>query len=182
MNQKSMPNKWLMFFILLISAITVSLSQLKISPVMGDVAAIIAAQLMAQGINVETKVLDNSSANALLAESDGWDLSLGMMAGDQNVTVWSHDFSWGNTADGNRTISFITDQEWEDLLNLCCTEAGHTPENMEKWWDHAIENAYTMGLFTSNVYEVLPEDMTYYVLGDKLMPLTGASTYAAPEA
>ncbi|MGM9607178.1 MAG: ABC transporter substrate-binding protein [Oscillospiraceae bacterium] len=149
---------------------------------MGDVAAIIAAQLMAQGINVETKVLDNSSANALIAESDGWDLSLGMMAGDQNVTVWAHDFSWGNTADGDRTINFIRDQEWEDLLNLCCTEAGHTPENMEKWWDHATENAYTMGLFTSNVYEVLPEDMTYYVLGDKLMPLTGASTYAAPEA
>lgn len=149
---------------------------------MGDVSAIIAAQLMAQGINVETKVLDNSSANALIAESDGWDLSLGMMAGDQNVTVWSHDFSWGNTADGNRTINFITDQAWEDLLNLCCTEEGHTAENMEKWWDHAIENAYTMGLFTSNVYEVLPEDMTYYVLGDKLMPLTGASTYAAPEA
>ena len=41
MNQKSMPNKWLMFFILLISAITVSLSQLKISPVMGDVAAML---------------------------------------------------------------------------------------------------------------------------------------------
>ena len=149
---------------------------------MGDVAAIIAAQLMAQGISVETKVLDNSSANALIAESDGWDLSLGMMAGDQNVTVWLHDFSWGNTSDGNRSINFVSDQEWEDLLNLCCTEAGHTPENMEKWWDHAVENAYTMGLFTSNVYEVLPEDMTYYVLGDKLMPLTGASTYAAPEA
>ncbi len=35
------PNKWLMFFILLISAITVSLSQLKLAPVMGDVAAML---------------------------------------------------------------------------------------------------------------------------------------------
>ncbi len=36
-----MKNKWGMFFILLISAITVSLSQLKISPVLGDVAAML---------------------------------------------------------------------------------------------------------------------------------------------
>lgn len=36
-----MKNKWGMFFILLISAITVSLSQLKLSPVLGDVAAML---------------------------------------------------------------------------------------------------------------------------------------------
>ena len=36
-----MKNKWGMFFILLISAITVSLSQLKISPVLADVAAML---------------------------------------------------------------------------------------------------------------------------------------------
>ena len=36
-----MKNKWGMFFILLISAITVSLSQLKISPVLSDVAAML---------------------------------------------------------------------------------------------------------------------------------------------
>lgn len=36
-----MKNKWGMFFILLISAITVSLSQLKIAPVLGDVAAML---------------------------------------------------------------------------------------------------------------------------------------------
>ena len=36
-----MKNKWGMFFILLISAVTVSLSQLKIAPVLGDVAAML---------------------------------------------------------------------------------------------------------------------------------------------
>ena len=36
-----MKNKWVMFFILLVSAITVSLSQLKLSPVLGDVAAML---------------------------------------------------------------------------------------------------------------------------------------------
>ena len=36
-----MKNRWGMFFILLISAITVSLSQLKISPVLADVAAML---------------------------------------------------------------------------------------------------------------------------------------------
>lgn len=41
MNQKSTPNKWLMFIVLLISAITVSLSQLKLAPVLGDVAAML---------------------------------------------------------------------------------------------------------------------------------------------
>ena len=41
MNQNPMPNKWLMFVILLISAVTVSLSQLKIAAVLGDVAAML---------------------------------------------------------------------------------------------------------------------------------------------
>lgn len=41
MNEKSTSRKWMMFLILLISAITVSLSQLKISPVMGEVAAML---------------------------------------------------------------------------------------------------------------------------------------------
>lgn len=147
----------------------------------GDAATVVAGMLQAQGINCEAKILDRNSAQAVAADPTAWDLDLGMMAGDFNVTVWLHGFSYGNT-DGTHTQTFVVDQEWEDLLNLCCTEDGHTPENLEKWWDHAVENAYTMGLYAGTAQVILPEDMTVFVQGDKLTPLTGASTYAAPEA
>ena len=147
-----------------------------------NAATVVAGMLQAQGINCEAKILDRNSMQATAGDPTAWDLELGMMAGDFNVTVWLHGFSWGNTADGNRTANFVTDQKWEDLLNLCCTDAGHTPENMQAWWECAVENAYTMGLYTGTAQVILPEDMTFYVQGDKLTPLTGACTYAAPEA
>ena len=145
-----------------------------------DAAQIIEGQLLAAGINAEAKILDNSSANTLRNDPTGWDLEVGMMAGDFNVTVWQHGFSYGNTSTGDHTMYHLVDDEWEALLNACLTEEGHTPENMQAWWDHCVENAYAMGLYTGTNQDILPEDMTYYVQGDKLMPLTGASTYAAP--
>ena len=147
-----------------------------------DATNVIEGMLLAQGINVEAKILDDPSANALLADPAGWDIMVGMMAGDYNVTVWQHGFSYVNTPTGDRTMYHLIDDEWEDLLNLCISEDGHTPENMKAWWEHCVENAYAMGLYTSNAHDILPEDMTYYVRGDKLTPLTGASTYAAPKA
>ena len=147
-----------------------------------DAATIIAAQLMQQGINCEAQVLDNNSANAAQADPAAWDITVYMMAGDFNVTVWSHAFDYANTATGDRTMYHLVDDEWEAMLDTVLTEEGHTPENMEKWWNHAVENAYVMALFTGKSYDVIPEDMTYYCLGDKLTPLPGSSTYAAPEA
>ncbi len=145
-----------------------------------DPATIIAAQLQAYGINVEVSALDFSSINATSADPTAWDLMVGMMAGDYNVTVWQHGFSFANNGDGDHTSNFVYDKEWDDLLNLCCTEEGHTPENLQRWWQIAVDNAYTMGLYSGNNYVVMPEDMTYFCQGDKLTMLPGACTYAAP--
>ena len=105
---------------------------------------------------------------------------VGMMAGDYNVTVWQHGFSFANNGDGDHTSNFVYDKDWDDLLNLCCTEEGHTSANLQRWWQMAVDNAYTMGLYTGNNYVVMPEDMTYFCQGDKLTMLPGACTYAAP--
>ena len=148
----------------------------------GNTAAeIVAAQLNAAGINCELKALDMSSYRATMGDPAAWDLDMGMMAGSEMATVWLHQYSYANM-DGTQTTNYIVDQEWEDLLNLCLTEEGHTPENMKAWWEHCVENAYAMGIYTGTSQDILPEDMTYYVQGDKLTALTGASTYAAPEA
>ena len=144
-----------------------------------DMATVIAAQMAAQGINVEVQSLDTSSYRAAVSASSGWDLDLGRMAGDYNVTVWSHGFSFANTGDGDHASNWTYDKAWDDQLNLCCTAEGHTAENMQKWWQMAVDNAYTMGLFTMNTYDIIPEDMTYVALGDKLTPLPGACSFAA---
>lgn len=143
-------------------------------------ADVVAAQLQAQGINVDVQALDFSSSRDVEADPTAWDLEMGMMAGDYNVTVWQHGFDFANSPEGNRAANFSTDKEWNDLLGLCITGEGHTPENMAAWWQMAVDNAYTMGLYTGNTYDIVPEDTTYVCLGDKLTPLPGACTYAAP--
>lgn len=142
---------------------------------------VIAAQLNAAGIKCELKALDQSSYRSTTADPGAWDLDFGMMAGSEMATVWLHGFSYANM-DGTKTSNFVVNQEWEDLLNEIQTEAGHTAENMQKWWNIAVENAYTMGLYNGVMFDVVPEDMTYVCLGDKQTPLPGACTYAAPEA
>ncbi len=104
-----------------------------------------------------------------------------MMAGDNIAVVWEHGFGTANTGTG-KTSNYVSDTEWNDLLALCNTADGHTKENMEAWWQHAVDNAYTMGLFTTKTYMVLPSDMVNAVQGDKLTFLPGACTWAAPEA
>jgi ABC-type transport system substrate-binding protein len=142
-----------------------------------DPANVIAGMLTQQGINVEVKALDNASANALMAETEGWDLLFGRMAGDYNVTVWQHGFSYGNTPTGDRTMYHLVDDEWEEMLNTCLDQEGHTPENMKAWWEHCAKNAYAMGLYTGVTYDIMPEDMVFLTFGDKLTALTGASIY-----
>lgn len=144
-----------------------------------DTATIIAAQLAAFGINVELLQVDNATANATQADSTAWDLRFDMMAGDYNVQAWLHDFSYNNSATGDCTTTFIVDDEWNDLLNLCNTEEGHTAENMQAWWEMAAEHAYTMGVYAGNNYNIVPEDCVYVCQGDKLRFLPGACCFKA---
>ena len=143
------------------------------------VGTVIAAQLEAAGIHAELKQVDNATFNSTLTDKSAWDIVFNMMAGDYNVQVWAHDYSWANTGDGDHTQEFITDQEWEDLLNLCNTEEGHTSENMKAWWEMATQHAYGMGLYTGNSYNIVPEECTYVCQGDKLVLLPGACTFNA---
>lgn len=139
-------------------------------------ATILIAQLQAAGIKCEMKGLDQASQQATIGDENAWDLWFGMMAGDYNVQVWSHDFDYSNVG-GGHTQEFLVDDEWQSLLALCNTAEGHTPENMLSWWQHAVDNAYTMGLYTGLGYNVVPEDCTYVCLSDRLVLLPGACCY-----
>ena len=139
---------------------------------------VIINMLLAVGINAEAKILaDGNAVNEVLAEADQWDLTVGMMAGDYNVTVWQHATSYGNTSTKDHTQYLLVDDEWEAILAACLTEEGHTPENMEKWWTRCTENGYLMALYASYINDIIPENMTYYTIGDKNTPLLGASIY-----
>lgn len=143
-----------------------------------DVATIISAMVAAYGINVEIKGLDQATMTATLADSSAWDLAFGMMAGDYNVNAWSHGFDYNsNGADGTQTAYFFQDDEWNELLALCNTLEGHTSENMLAWWQMAVDNAYTMGLYTGNSYDIAPADCTYVCLSDRLVLLPGACCF-----
>ena len=141
---------------------------------------IIAAQLNAMGIKCECKALDMASYKSTAADPTAWDLDMGMMAGSEMATVWLHGFGYENMPNGDCTNNFIVDDEWNDLLVKICTEEGHTKENMQKWWDHAAENAYAMGLYNGKTFDIVPADMETYVMGDKQNILPGACVYAEP--
>ena len=144
-------------------------------------ATVVAAQLAQYGINAEVNVADRTSANTIAANPDQWDLTIGMMAGDNIAVVWEHGFGVANTGTG-KTGNFIDDPEWSALLEKCNSADGHTKENMEAWWQMAVDNAYTMGLYATKTYMVLPADMVSAVQGDKLTFLPGACTWADPNA
>lgn len=146
-----------------------------------DNATVLAGQLAQYGINAEVKSVDRNSAQTVQSDPSQWDLELGMMAGDNIAVVWEHGFGLARSATG-KTTNYVDDKEWNEMLELCNTADGHTKENMEAWWQHAVDNAYTMGVFTTSSYMVLPKDMVSVVQGDKLTFLPGACTWAAPEA
>jgi ABC-type transport system substrate-binding protein len=114
---------------------------MMVTSTFADTATIMAAQLAAYNINVELLQVDNATLGATQADSTAWDMIFGMMAGDYNVQAWLHDFSYNNSASGTQSTTFIKDDEWNDLLNLCNTEDGHTAENMQAWWEMAAEHA-----------------------------------------
>ena len=142
-----------------------------------DKVQVLISMLAAQGINAEGLPVDRAAADATQSDPTAWDLTYGMMAGDYNVTVWQHAFDYGNVAEGGRTMYHTVDDEWQKMLDTCLTEAGHTPENMKAWWEHATENAYVMALSYDTKYDILPKNCVSYVLGDKLTALMGASIY-----
>ncbi|MCD7956115.1 MAG: ABC transporter substrate-binding protein [Lachnospiraceae bacterium] len=143
-----------------------------------DVATIIAAQLAAAGIDCEVKGLDQATMTSTVLDSEAWDIQLGMMAGDYNVQVWSHAFDYNsNGGSGSATANFVADDEWQALLELCNTAEGHTSENMEAWWQMAVDNAYTMALYSGNSYNIVPADCTYVCLSDRLNLLPGACCF-----
>jgi len=146
-----------------------------------DNATVLAGQLAQYGINAEVKSVDRNSAQTVQSDPSQWDLELGMMAGDNIAVVWEHGFGLARSATG-KTTNYVDDKEWNEMLELCNTADGHTKENMEAWWQHAVDNAYTMGVFTTSSYMVLPNDLVSVVQGDKLTFLPGACTWAAPEA
>ncbi len=143
-----------------------------------DATTVIAAQLAAVGINASVSGLDEASFNSSMTDPNTYDLVFGMMAGDYNVQVWDHCFNWdSNNADGTATVFGNDDQEWKDMLTECNTEEGHTPENMEKWWDYCVENAQAMGIYTGNDWDIVPADCVYVCQGDKLTLLPGACCF-----
>ncbi len=143
-----------------------------------DVTSVIAAQLAAQGISASIQGLDQATEQSTMADPTAWDIQFGMMAGDYNVNAWSHGFDWNsNGADGTQTAFFSDNKEWNDLLAEVNTVDGHTPENMQKWWEMGTENAYVMGLFTGNSYDIVPADCVYVCLSDRLVLLPGACCF-----
>ncbi len=141
---------------------------------------IMVAMLQQNGINATSLVQDRATVNTTLNDPTAWDLTIGMMAGDFIAQVWEHGFAQGNTPEGDRTSNFVRDDEWEALLQKALTPEGHTPETMLAWWQRAVDNGYTMGLFTAASYDIIPENTIYVCIGDKAMLLPGACIYADP--
>ena len=143
-----------------------------------DVASIIINMCAAYGIKVPARGTDHAGATSIEADPTQWDMEMGKWAGDYNAQAWLHAYDWACTAEGTHTVNYVYDQAWQDLLSLCQTQNGHTPENMTKWLETMYENAYGMNLYCQTKCIVYPTDMTYLYRNDKLHIIPGACIYA----
>ncbi len=152
-----------------------------ITATMASAAEIIVGQLQANGINAEMKTLDMATATTVGEDPAQWDINLGQMAGSSLPVVWAHGFEVSNIDTGDtgdiRTANFVRDPEWQSMLEECNTMNGHNSENMLAWWQHCVDNAYAIGLYTGTTYMIMPEYMTECVMGDKQVFLPGACSY-----
>ena len=131
------------------------------------------------GINAEIDAYDYGTMTALYADSKEWDLYIQQMAAsDYLVNVWSHQFDTSNSGTG-LTTTFINDPEWQEMLNTVKTMDTHTDENLDAWWQHAVENAYVMGLMVEYKNIVYPEWMETLLFTDKNHIVPGGCTYTS---
>jgi ABC-type transport system substrate-binding protein len=143
-----------------------------------DYAQIIQGMLQNAGIKCEISAYDYGTAQSTLGDETAWDLTIGeMAASDYLCNVWSHMFDTSNTKTG-LTSTFIDDKDWQTMLDTTKVEATHTTENMDAWWNHAVENGYIMGLIDEYKNVVYPKDVTKLLFTDKNHVVFGGCTYS----
>ncbi len=140
-------------------------------------AQIIQGMILNAGINVELYPVDGAAWTEVLADEKAWDLIFTFgSASDYTVNAWNSGISTSNYTTG-KTFNFIDDAKYEELLQLCRTEEGHTEENMDQWWKYTVENAYTMPLFNDTFSNVYSSDIAKLSLNYKNYIIPGACTF-----
>ena len=143
-------------------------------------AEVIQSMLLNAGITVTITTYDKQTLLATKGQSEAWDLFIDQTAGDSGVVMMSHLWNTSNTGE-NRTENFIEDEEWQKQLELILTEEGHTKENIDAWMQHAFDQAYGMGLYSSLNNIVYRSDIETMIRTDKNVLLPGGFTYAPAE-
>ncbi len=141
------------------------------------VAQIIINMLSTYGINVQASGTDHAGSSSKEPDPTAWDMEMGKWAGDYNAQAWDHAYSWEMTAEGDHTVNFVYDADWNGLLKLLQTEDGHTEENLTEWLNMMYDNAYGFNLYAESKNVIYPADMTYLYRDDKLHILPGACIY-----
>lgn len=138
---------------------------------------IVQSMLLNYGIKSEITLYDYGTYVTTKANPASWDLVIDQMAAsDYLVNVWSHAMDVSNTGTG-LTDNYVSDSEWQEILDKCKVSETHTTENMNAWWQHCVDNAYLMGLAVEYVNIVYPENMTSILMTDKNHVVFGGCTY-----
>lgn len=130
------------------------------------------------GIDVKIHTYDGATMDTIVADPNEWDIEITARgSSDYVVNIWAHFFDLSHSANGDKTPNFIADPEWQEILTECCTADGHTPENLNAWWEHCVENAYCMGLYASKQNVIYSEQFNQIVKLDRDQIMPGACTY-----
>ncbi len=142
-------------------------------------------QLMAVGINVEMKAVDQATFQTDTSNYANWDLMFfNPMSGKDLASSWrlAVDNMGNKRSDGSTgSIIFHGDQELFDLYKVATADATHTTENMKKVIDHIFANAYVYPVaysVSARVYRAEALSKVYYREG---YPTLCASTYAGQQ-
>ncbi len=132
--------------------------------------------LVNAGLNVSIQAYDNETAKTILKSSSAWDLRITKSASPYGAVAATRIWTVDTTM--NKTPSFVEDAEWDDMLTLINTINGHTEENIDAWEQHAIENAYGMGLYSYQNHIVFNKKIVSIARNGKNVLLPGGFEYA----
>jgi ABC-type transport system substrate-binding protein len=118
-----------------------------------DAAVILQGQLLAVGLDVEIRAVNESLNASLEFNPEEWDIRLFIQGTECYVTsVYDGIFAAGS--DGKAPKCFVVDSKLQELISAAHEISTHNAGTVEALHDYVYDNAYAIGLYQDYAFTV----------------------------
>ncbi|MHB8127798.1 MAG: ABC transporter substrate-binding protein [Mobilitalea sp.] len=139
-----------------------------------NISQILQGYLAVIGINVDIITYEDALFNTYKYEPAEWDILLDNCgSSDYLVTLWRGKFDARSFKNGG--ANFVQDEKFHELMITAATE--HTIDSMNAFQNELYDNAYGVGLFNAQFFNVTAADCTEICLDAKQFLNPACSVY-----